>query len=211
MIDGDAGRLVYRGYDIHDLARNASYEETLHLLWEGDLPDSGDLDAFAARMAVTNLEPVTHFRGRRQATAMPNLALVVAQFYGDVAEEMTADGYERAAARDADVVATVPVPGVYDAPLAADRLARRDDVDAVAVLGAVVAGDTDHDQVVAHTAARQCAAVALDRDTPVTSGVMGPAMSGDEARARTSKAADAADAALDLLEALPAAQAPRTG
>jgi citrate synthase len=50
MIDGDAGRLVYRGYDIHDLARNASYEETLHLLWEGDLPDSGDLDAFAARM-----------------------------------------------------------------------------------------------------------------------------------------------------------------
>jgi citrate synthase len=51
MIDGDAGRLVYRGYDIDDLAEGASYEEVLHLLWEGELPDAAALDAFAGRMA----------------------------------------------------------------------------------------------------------------------------------------------------------------
>jgi 6,7-dimethyl-8-ribityllumazine synthase len=146
-----------------------------------------------------------------QPPDMPSIALVVAQFYEDLAAAMEAEAREHAERADAEVVASVPVPGVYDAPLAADRLARRDDVDAVTVLGAVVTGDTDHDQVVAHTAARQCAAVALDRDTPVTSGVMGPAMSGDEARARTSKAASAVEDALDLLEALPAAGAPRTG
>ncbi len=37
-------------------------------------------------------------------------------------------------------------PGSYDTPLAADRLARRSDIDAVAVLGAIISGDTDHDR-----------------------------------------------------------------
>jgi len=134
---------------------------------------------------------------------MPAIALVVAQFYEDLAAAMAAAARERAAGADAAVVETVPVPGVYDAPLAADRLARRDDVDAVAVLGAVVTGATDHDQVVAHTAARRLSAVALDRDTPVTFGVMGPAMTHGEAEARVGKAADAVDGALALVEALP--------
>jgi 6,7-dimethyl-8-ribityllumazine synthase len=134
---------------------------------------------------------------------MPHVALVVAQFYDDLADAMAAEARERAAERGATVVDVVPVPGVYDAPLAADRLVRREDVDAVAVLGAVVTGSTDHDQVVAHTAARRLSAVGLDRDTPVTFGVMGPAMTHGEAEARVGKAADAVDGAVDLLETLP--------
>jgi len=51
-IDGEAGRLVYRGYDIEDLARGASYEETLYLLWEGDLPAADDLGAFSDSMTA---------------------------------------------------------------------------------------------------------------------------------------------------------------
>ncbi|PSP55571.1 hypothetical protein BRC73_08990 [Halobacteriales archaeon QH_7_66_37] len=42
------------------------------------------------------------------------------------------------------------------------------------MLGAVVTGDTDHDQVVAHTAAQRLSDVGLQRDTPVTFGVGGP-------------------------------------
>jgi citrate synthase len=49
-IDGDAGRLVYRGYDIADLAAGASYEEVLYLLWNGELPNQENLDAFADSM-----------------------------------------------------------------------------------------------------------------------------------------------------------------
>ena len=45
-IDGDAGQLIYRGYDIGTLAREATYEEVLYLLWEGELPTRADLDAF---------------------------------------------------------------------------------------------------------------------------------------------------------------------
>jgi citrate synthase len=51
-IDGDAGELVYRGYAIEDLAREASYEEVLHLLWHGRLPDREELDAFSESMAA---------------------------------------------------------------------------------------------------------------------------------------------------------------
>jgi len=95
------------------------------------------------------------------------------------------------------------VPGSYDTPLAADRLARRDDVDAVAVVGAVISGDTGHDEVIADAAAQALSEVSLDRDTPVTFGVIGPEMSVAEARERTSYGALAVDSALDLVEELP--------
>lgn len=135
---------------------------------------------------------------------MPRIGLVVAQFYEELAVELESNAREVAASRDADVHTVCRVPGVYDTPLAADRLARRDDVDAVAVLGAVVSGGTDHDQVVAHTAARRLSEVGLARDTPVTFGVMGPAMTLGEAEERVEKGAAAVDAALDLLASLPA-------
>jgi citrate synthase len=51
-IDGDAGSLVYRGYPIEDLAREASYEEVLYLLWHGELPDRTALEAFSTTMAA---------------------------------------------------------------------------------------------------------------------------------------------------------------
>ncbi|AKU06602.1 MULTISPECIES: citrate synthase [Haloferax] len=52
FIDGDAGQLVYCGYDIEDLARDASYEEVLYLLWHGELPTREELDAFSDELAA---------------------------------------------------------------------------------------------------------------------------------------------------------------
>jgi citrate synthase len=51
-IDGDAGELVYRGYTIDDLARDASFEEVLYLLWHGHLPDRSELDDFSEEMSA---------------------------------------------------------------------------------------------------------------------------------------------------------------
>ncbi|MEF8842649.1 MAG: citrate synthase [Haloarculaceae archaeon] len=51
-IDGDEGRLVYRGYDIGDLARGASYEEVVYLLWHGELPTEAELDSFTDAMTA---------------------------------------------------------------------------------------------------------------------------------------------------------------
>jgi citrate synthase len=44
-IDGEKGVLAYRGYDIHDLARNSTFEEVCFLLWSGRLPDREELAA----------------------------------------------------------------------------------------------------------------------------------------------------------------------
>ena len=41
---GEEGRLVYRGYDIHELAGKATFEEVAHLLWVGHLPNRRELD-----------------------------------------------------------------------------------------------------------------------------------------------------------------------
>ncbi|ODR82863.1 citrate synthase [Haladaptatus sp. W1] len=49
-IDGDEGKLIYRGYTIEDLARGASYEEVLYLLWHGELPNRDELEAFSDSM-----------------------------------------------------------------------------------------------------------------------------------------------------------------
>jgi citrate synthase len=50
FIDGDEGELAYRGYGIDDLARNATFEEVVYLLWHGELPTREELEAFEASM-----------------------------------------------------------------------------------------------------------------------------------------------------------------
>src|SRR4051794_40143536 len=42
-LDGDRGVLAYCGYDIHDLARNATFEEVCYLLWHRRLPTRAEL------------------------------------------------------------------------------------------------------------------------------------------------------------------------
>jgi len=134
---------------------------------------------------------------------MVNLGLVVAQFNASVTEQMATVARETAADRGVEITSSVEVPGVYDTPLAADRLARREEVDAVAVVGAVVTGDTEHDQTIADATAESLQEVSIDRDTPVTFGVTGPGQSGAEAYERVDKGGAAVDAAVDLAEALP--------
>jgi len=46
FIDGEKGRLLYRGYDVLDLARNSSFEEVAYLLWYGRLPGATEFQAF---------------------------------------------------------------------------------------------------------------------------------------------------------------------
>ena len=50
-VDGRAGRLFYRGYDIHDIAGRISFEECVHLLQRGTLPNQSELEELAAELA----------------------------------------------------------------------------------------------------------------------------------------------------------------
>jgi citrate synthase len=57
FIDGSAGRLVYRGYDIGDLVEHASFEEVAGLLWDGDLPNTAALATLKQDLAASSALP----------------------------------------------------------------------------------------------------------------------------------------------------------
>jgi citrate synthase len=50
VIDGEEGELVYRGYNIHDLAQDIQFEELLSLLWDGDLPNQEKFEEIRQRL-----------------------------------------------------------------------------------------------------------------------------------------------------------------
>src|SRR6478736_5906045 len=52
FLDGDRGVLAYCGHDIHDLARNATFEETCYLLWHGRLPNRAELGDLQSQLAA---------------------------------------------------------------------------------------------------------------------------------------------------------------
>jgi citrate synthase len=56
-LDGVHGRLAYQGYDIDDLARRASFEEVVWLLWHGELPRPAELDGF--RKELSDARPLS--------------------------------------------------------------------------------------------------------------------------------------------------------
>jgi 2-methylcitrate synthase len=50
-LDGERGVLAYRGYDIHDLAESATFEEVCYLLWDGRLPNRSELGELQSQLA----------------------------------------------------------------------------------------------------------------------------------------------------------------
>lgn len=102
------------------------------------------------------------------------LALVVSEFNYDITRIMEEKAVSHARFLGAEVVAVYRVPGSFDAPYAVAQLLRKDAVDAVAVIGAVVQGETKHDEVVAHQAARKILDLAVEHGKPVTLGIIGP-------------------------------------
>ncbi len=57
FIDGQKGELIYRGYDIHDLAEHASFEEVVYLLWNGELPTQSQLDDLQEQLLAERALP----------------------------------------------------------------------------------------------------------------------------------------------------------
>ena len=56
-IDGRAGDLRYRGYSIHDLAEQSTFEETAYLLLNGELPTAAELAAFDTALRAGRTSP----------------------------------------------------------------------------------------------------------------------------------------------------------
>jgi len=72
-IDGENGKLIYRGYDILDLVKHSTYEETAYLLLFGDLPTSDQLADFKRRLVEARgiPEPLIKSLKNRPKRAQP--------------------------------------------------------------------------------------------------------------------------------------------
>lgn len=102
------------------------------------------------------------------------LGIAVAEFNYDITYLMLQKALEHAKFLGAEVRVVVKAPGTYDLPIVVEALLRRDDIDAVVTLGAVIQGETKHDEVVAHQAARKLLDLSSKYGKPVTLGVIGP-------------------------------------
>jgi 6,7-dimethyl-8-ribityllumazine synthase len=151
------------------------------------------------------------FQGQVRGTGL-RIGVVVARFNQAVTDALLAGALEALAthgvAEDAIDVATVP--GAFELPLCAQRLAGTGRYDALICLGAVVRGDTPHFDYVAGEAARGTAEVARRFDLPVAFGVL-TTDTMDQALARAggthgNKGYDAAVTALEMVDVLRVAQ-----
>lgn len=131
-----------------------------------------------------------------------NIGIVAAEFNYDVTYAMVELAKEHARFLNAQVEKVVKVPGVFDMPLAVKMLLERDDIDCVVTLGAVIEGQTEHDEIVAGHASRKIADLALDYGKPVSLGIAGPGMSRLEAHQRIEYAKRAVEAAVKMTRVL---------
>jgi len=131
-----------------------------------------------------------------------NLGIVAAEFNYDITFAMVELAKEHARFLDAEVVEIVKVPGVFDMPLAVKRMLQRNDIDGLVVLGAVIEGSTEHDEIVTQHAARKIADLSLDYEKPIGFGISGPGMSRLEAHQRVTYAKRAVEAAVKMIKTL---------
>jgi citrate synthase len=110
-IDGTAGRLSYVGYDIHDLSENATYEEVVYLLWNGELPNAAQLEAFKAKLvaerALTDAELEMVRNTPKVGHGMDALRTMVSALgqLDEQAEDVSPEGVDRVAIR---ITAKIP-------------------------------------------------------------------------------------------------------
>ncbi len=113
--------------------------------------------------------------GKRSTEAISaeglRIAVVTAVFNTAITSGLKSGALELLEESGADEVLTIDVPGAFELPLVAQQLAVSG-YDAVVCLGAVVEGDTDHYEHVAHRASEGLMRVQLDTGVPVAFGIL---------------------------------------
>jgi 6,7-dimethyl-8-ribityllumazine synthase len=128
--------------------------------------------------------------------------MVAAEFNFDITSMMIERAKSQAEFLEVEIAKTIMVPGVFDMPLAVKKLLEMKEIDAVITLGAVIEGETEHDDVVISHASRKIADLSLEFNKPVALGITGPGMTRLQAVDRIEKGRDVVDAAVKMLKRL---------
>ena len=101
-LDGERGVLAYYGYDIHDLARGATFEEVCYLLWHGHLPNRGELGDLKSQLAAARPIPEPILRLMKQLPssdgmdALRTLTSALGQYDPDAGDNSQSANYRKA-------------------------------------------------------------------------------------------------------------------
>lgn len=113
------------------------------------------------------------FNGTLEAKGL-KVGIIVSRFNSFLTEQLVkgaVDAFVRLGGDEKDLV-LVRVPGAYELPLAAKRLAAKKGLNAIVALGAVVQGATAHAELINETTARAFNEISLETDVPVLDGVV---------------------------------------
>jgi 6,7-dimethyl-8-ribityllumazine synthase len=99
---------------------------------------------------------------------------------------------EKANSMKLKIVYTCNVPGAYDMPIIVDSLLKKKNIDGVVTLGAIIKGQTKHDEVISHSAAKSLTDLSIKYQKPVSLGISGPGMQERHAYARIRPVAERA-------------------
>ncbi|MBA4453347.1 MAG: 6,7-dimethyl-8-ribityllumazine synthase [Nitrosopumilaceae archaeon] len=124
------------------------------------------------------------------------IAIVVSEFNKEVTSRMLSIAEEKAKKLKLKITHTCEVPGAYDMPIVVNALLQKKDVDGVVTLGAIIKGQTKHDEVIAHSTAKSLTELSLQYQKPVSLGITGPGMQERHAYARIRPVAERAVEAL---------------
>lgn len=126
------------------------------------------------------------------------IGAVVSEFNYDITMMMLERAREHAYFLGAEITSIIKVPGVFDMGLGIKKLVQKKDIDGVVALGAVIQGETEHDDIVIQHASRKIADLAVEYDKPVGLGISGPGMTRLQAEERIERAKSAVEAVVKL-------------
>ena len=128
-----------------------------------------------------------------------NIAIVVSEFNEEVTSRMLSVATEKAALLKLKIVHVCYVPGAYDMPILVDTLLKKKNIDGVVTLGAIIKGQTKHDEVISHSTAKSLTEISIKYQKPVSLGISGPGMQERHAYARIRPVAERAVEAMDKI------------
>lgn len=128
-----------------------------------------------------------------------NIAIVTAEFNDEITSRMLAVAQEKAKELKLTIKYSCMVLGAYDMPIIVDALLAKKEVDGVVTLGAIIKGQTKHDEVIASSTAKSLTELSLKHKKPVSLGISGPGMQERHAYARIRPVAERAVEAVSKL------------
>ena len=117
FLDGDRGVLAYRGYDVHDLARFATFEEVCYLLWHGRLPNRAELGDLQSQLAAARPLPeaVIRFMNKLPRSdgmdALRTLTSALGHYDPDAEDNSQAASYRKSVRLTAQIASLVATWG----------------------------------------------------------------------------------------------------